>query len=107
MRFYVYNPGDPSVGIQGDVATVDINVDHLEGEDRNDFIQQIKEELKRSFGNLWDFGVSVWTKEEAEADAQQYMTTVKDEGHEFQPVYQDKDADRVWGFFKPKVDDAP
>lgn len=65
MRFQIWDDGDESVGIHGNHAELDTEVDFLDGEDRQEYIESIKETLIASFESIWDNGrVRVATEEE-------------------------------------------
>lgn len=61
-KFHVYHDGDPSVGIWGDSATVELHVYDAEHE------QAIREVLTRAFTDLWDFRARVLTDADVQAE---------------------------------------
>ncbi len=56
MHFYIWDNGDESVGIHGNSAKLDTDVDFLDGEDRQEYIESIKEALGAAFASIWDNG---------------------------------------------------
>lgn len=71
-KFIISHPGDPSVGIPGDEATVALETDGTfwSDKDRAEFVQNAKENLVDCFKAIWGAGrVSCVTQEEAMAIA--------------------------------------
>lgn len=65
MHFQIWDDGDESVGIYGNFAELDTDVDFLDGEERQEYIESIKETLSAAFSSIWDNGrVRVATEEE-------------------------------------------
>lgn len=65
MIFHIWDDGDASVGIPRDTATLDTDVDCYDGEDRDTYINSIKESLQEAFSSVWSNGrVYVATEEE-------------------------------------------
>lgn len=54
MIFHIISHGDPSVGINGEEATLEINVDVFDGEDREEYISRICLKMKEAFKEIWD-----------------------------------------------------
>lgn len=54
IKFHVWHDGDPSAGIAGESAVVNIYLG-------DKTIAEMKESLKRAFETLWDFRVHVMT----------------------------------------------
>ena len=61
MKFYVWCTGDRSVGIPGQEATVEMEVE-------KENVADVKEMLKSAFGDIFDEKCHVMTDEEMEAE---------------------------------------
>jgi hypothetical protein len=59
MKFFVSHCGDGSVGLPGESATVDIDVESYAVEIRDDYIDQVRDTLAGAFRRLWDMPVRV------------------------------------------------
>jgi hypothetical protein len=59
-----WHNGDRSVGIDGDRATVNLNVDGFDSLDEQEYVDQAKDVLREAFGKLWDCKVCVATDDE-------------------------------------------
>jgi hypothetical protein len=64
MKFIVWHSGDTSVGINGDQAEVEIDVEGFDENDQKAYIQTIKERLGEAFGDIWGFKATVMTQED-------------------------------------------
>ncbi|MBU2729323.1 hypothetical protein [Acidithiobacillus caldus] len=65
MIFHVWSHGDPSVGIPGNNAEVDISsVEDFDPEDRKEYIDTIKKCLSAAFSEIWDEPVHIASDEE-------------------------------------------
>jgi hypothetical protein len=60
MKFLVHSPGDGSVGIAGDDATLEYDVTPFAEPDRATIIAQIKDGLQKLFADVMDGNVHVW-----------------------------------------------
>ena len=56
MIFHIISHGDPSVGIHGEEATLEIDVDVFDGEEREEYISRIIFEIQEVFKHIWDDG---------------------------------------------------
>ncbi|MFA5730513.1 MAG: hypothetical protein WC934_00730 [Acidithiobacillus sp.] len=56
MHFQIWDNGDESVGIHGNRTELDTDVAFLDGEDRQEYIESIKETLGAAFAFIWDNG---------------------------------------------------
>jgi len=63
-KFHVWHDGDPSVGIWGDSATVELHVYDAEHE------STIRSVLTQAFTELWDFRAHIVTEAELQAEAE-------------------------------------
>ena len=69
MIFHIVSDGDPSVGIPGEHATLEVDVLGVTGDDRKDLIAHIRIEMQEAFKQIWDDGsVMVLLDEELDAD---------------------------------------
>lgn len=68
LTFHVWHDGDSSVGLPGDRSTVEIDLRSYEQADRRDYIEQVRESLKASFGAIWDTRPKVMTADEVRAE---------------------------------------
>lgn len=68
VTLYVWHDGDGSVGLPGDRSTVEIDLRSYEQADRRDYIEQVRESLKSSFGAIWDTRPKVMTSDEIRAE---------------------------------------
>jgi len=59
MRFIVSHAGDSCVGIPGEVATLDVDVESYAAEVQGDYAQQIRDGLAGLFGQIWGARVTV------------------------------------------------
>ena len=59
MRFIVSHAGDSNVGIPGEVASLDVDVESYAEEVRGDYAQQIRDGLAGLFGQIWGVPVTV------------------------------------------------
>jgi hypothetical protein len=64
MIFHVWSHGDPSVGIPGNNAEVDISVEDFDPEGRKEYIDTIKQCLSAAFSEIWDEPVHIASDEE-------------------------------------------
>lgn len=65
MLFQIWDDGDESVGISGNCAELDTDVEMFDGEDRREYIESIKEALSAAFASIWCNGrVHVATEED-------------------------------------------
>lgn len=65
MLFHIWTNGDSSVGLAGEGATLDTDVDCYDGEDRTEYIAAIKDALGEAFSSIWSDGrVHVATDQE-------------------------------------------
>lgn len=70
MKFHVWHDGDGSVGIPGEQATVEIDVESYAEEVRGDYIEQARDMLQRGFSGLWDTHAKVMTADEVRREAE-------------------------------------
>lgn len=71
ITFVIWHNGDSSVGIAGEQATATVNVGGFAAaEDRSIFIEDARDALRKAFSGLWDFGATVATKQEFDAQEQ-------------------------------------
>lgn len=68
LTFHVWHDGDSSVGLPGDRSTVEIDLRSYGQADRRDYIEQVRESLKASFGAIWDTRPKVMTADEIRAE---------------------------------------
>lgn len=74
MKFHVWHNGDRSVGINGERATVEIDVEqYTSDEDRNEYIREIKVTLIEAFTGLWDFKAYVMTEDEIQEENKAFL----------------------------------
>jgi hypothetical protein len=66
--FRVWHDGDSSVGLPGDRCTVEIDLRSYAQADRRDYIEQVRDTLKASFGAMWDTQPKVMTSDEIRAE---------------------------------------
>ncbi len=71
MIFHIWNDGDSSVGISGSNAALNVNVDNLDGEDRDEMIATIKEKMIESFQFIWNDGFKIHVATDAELAAEE------------------------------------
>lgn len=65
MKVFIYNHGDPSVGIPGHYTELDLDRDEIDDNERG----WVKDELWRMFVDLWGFDdVQVVFDDEPEAE---------------------------------------
>lgn len=68
MRFHVWHSGDGSVGIPGERATLEIDVESYAEEVRGDYTEQVRDMLRAGFSGLWDTRAHVMTDAEVNAE---------------------------------------
>jgi hypothetical protein len=54
-KISIWHEGDSSVGIQGDTATLEMDISYMDAADWDFAVEQ----LKYAFGQIWDFKVYV------------------------------------------------
>jgi len=59
-KFYLYSPGDPSVGIHSIETEMDLCFDVGEGEER----EELRKQLKEFFSDLYDDNVNIEFEDE-------------------------------------------
>lgn len=69
MRFHVWHDGDGSVGLPGEQATVEIDVESYAEEVRGDYIEQVRDMLRAGFSKLWDARTQVMTDDEVKRES--------------------------------------
>jgi hypothetical protein len=62
--FHVWHDGDSSVGMLGERSMVEIDLRAYGQEDRGDYVEQVRQSLQSSFGELWDTRPKVMTADE-------------------------------------------
>lgn len=68
MKFHVWHEGDGSVGLPGEQATVEVDVESYAEEVRGDYIEQVRDMLRAGFSGLWDTRALVMTDEEVKRE---------------------------------------
>ncbi|OFC48747.1 hypothetical protein BAE30_13345 [Acidithiobacillus caldus] len=69
MIFHVWSDGDPSVGIPGNNAEVNIaSVEDLDPVDRKEYIDTIKKCPSTAFSQIWDESVHIASDEDVQDD---------------------------------------
>lgn len=64
MKFFIWHIGDASVGLPGERATVEIDVESYDEEVRGDYTEQARDALRAAFRSLWDTEPVVMTEVE-------------------------------------------
>jgi len=70
MKFYVSHEGAASLGVPGEIATVELDVESVPVDSQADYVEQVRTVLAAAFGVLWDTTVSVVTEHEMNAIAE-------------------------------------
>lgn len=68
MKFHVWHEGDGSVGLPGEQATVEVDVESYAEEVRGDYIEQVRDMLRAGFSRLWDTHAQVVAAKEAKRE---------------------------------------
>ena len=68
VKLHIWTCGDPSVGINGDQADLDLDVEGIDERDRAEFISHAKEVLGKAFSELWGEPAQVMTGDEINAE---------------------------------------
>jgi hypothetical protein len=78
MIFHVWSHGDPSVGIPGNSAEVDISSEEdFDPEDRKEYIDTIKKCLRDAFSEIWGEPVHIASDEELEAENETLLAEIE------------------------------
>lgn len=67
---HVWHDGDRSVGLPGDNCTVSLDVSGYDQSDRHEYVEQVRETLRESFSQVWDFRVKVMTDQEVRLETE-------------------------------------
>ena len=67
VPLHFWHNGDRSVGLDGDRATVNLNVNGFDALDELEYIDHAKEILREAFSKLWDCRAHVATEAEISA----------------------------------------
>lgn len=70
MKFFVWHNGDASVGLPGERATVEIDVESYADEVRGDYTEQARDALRKAFASLWDTQPHIKTEHELANEAE-------------------------------------
>lgn len=68
MKFHVWHEGDGSVGLPGEQATVEVDVESYADEVRGDYLEQVRDMLRAGFSGLWDTRAQVMTEAEVKQE---------------------------------------
>jgi hypothetical protein len=64
MKFVIWHNGDASVGMPGERATLEIDVESYADEVRGDYTEQVRDALRVAFSGLWDTSPHIKTEHE-------------------------------------------
>lgn len=64
VLLHVWHDGDGSVGLPGDRATVELDLQGYDASDQREYVENLRSALKDAFGSVWDTAPKVMTDDE-------------------------------------------